>query len=74
MLEGTVHVAPVPNLDDDHHELLITDLVHDPILALPQSVAVIARELLTTGRSRVLGQALNALDNSLSVLLGADGQ
>jgi hypothetical protein len=47
MSEGTIHLASVPNLDDDHHEFVITDLVDDPILALPQSVAVMARELLT---------------------------
>jgi Uma2 family endonuclease len=36
---GAIHVAPMPNLDHDHSEHLIVNLVQNPVVPLPNPVA-----------------------------------
>ena len=51
MLEGAIDVPAVADFDDIYDELVFFDSVHDAILALTDSIAVLARDLLTPRRA-----------------------
>lgn len=55
-----------------HDEALVSDREENPVAALTNAVLVGPRELLTTGRTRVVGQRLDALHDASPVLSGGD--
>lgn len=62
-----VHVAAIP---DPHHgddQLPVGDLVEDAIVALPDTVLVLAAELLAANGSRIFGQGANLRDDTPTV-------
>jgi hypothetical protein len=63
----------VAHLDDVYDESVIFDSVHDAILALTEPIAVLAGELLTPHRTRVLAELLDPLYDSLAILLSGNG-
>lgn len=64
----------MPDLDDEDDALGIVDRVHYAKIALPGPISArMPRQLLTTWRSRVLGESLDSRDGPLSVGLVSDG-
>jgi len=60
-------------MSDLHHrdpEDLILDFVEDPVIPLTNPIPILARELLGTYRTRVVGEGLNARNNTPPILRG----
>lgn len=64
-----VDFAAMADLEHDHFAAFVVYEVDDSIIALPDSVLVLARQFLTPGRSRISSQALNAPDDTPAIFL-----
>lgn len=69
----TQDVLAVAHLDDVYDESVIFNSVHDAVLALTDSIAILAGELLTPHRSRVVAELPDPLYDSLAILLSGNG-
>lgn len=59
--------------NDDNRENLISDGIDNPVVALPYPVPIrVTRELLTTGRARVISKEPNSRNDLEPYLLGLD--
>jgi len=54
---------------DKNDDFRIEDLIQDPIFPLSHTIFFLIRQFFTTMRARVLGQALNAVNDPRSILL-----
>ena len=57
----------MPNLYDDNNEFVAVYGVKNSIVPLPDSILVIPRELLMTGRPGIGGEAVNPFNDSESI-------
>jgi mitochondrial fission protein ELM1 len=74
LLENAIHIASMSKLDDNNNQFAVTDFIDNTILALPNSIAIVTRQLLAARGSRFIRELLNAANQALSVLLGGNGQ
>ena len=72
-LEGAIDILAVADFDDIYDELVFFDSVHDAILALTDSIAILAGELLTPRRARVVSELLDPLYDALAILFSGNG-
>jgi hypothetical protein len=64
----------MPDPDDEDHQLRVPDRVDDPIPAHSNAVPIVfASELLATGRSGIIGQQTDAVNDALTILLLVNG-
>jgi len=62
----------MPNLDNAENQTHIGDRIDDPIRSLADAILiVVAGKFFTTGRSRIGGKILNALDDAETIFLGS---
>jgi hypothetical protein len=62
----------MPNLDNAENQTHIGDRIDDPIRSLADAILIIvAGKFFTTGRSRIGGKILNALDDAETIFLGS---
>lgn len=62
----------MPDLEDGDFELIIVNVINDPVAALSNTVSVrIARQFFAAVRSRVLGKRIYSLDDALTLSLGS---
>ena len=73
MLEGSIDILAVADFDGIYDELVFFDSVHDSILALTDSIAILAGELLTPRRARVVSELLDPLYDALANLFSGNG-
>jgi len=57
-------------LHDDYRSRGIVNLVDDPVWSLTNSVAVVARELLTAWRPRIVGERGHSIHDEPTIFLG----
>jgi hypothetical protein len=70
-MSSTVDLLAMANLDDTDNQAYIGDRINDPIRSLADAILIIvAGKFFTTGRSRIGGKILNALDDAETVFLG----
>ncbi len=68
LLGSTIHVFPVTNFNNIHYQILIFDRVHNPGTPLPNTVLVLARQLLAARRSGIIGELADAVNKALAIL------
>jgi len=73
LLEGSIDILAVADFDGIYDELVFFDSVHDSILALTDSIAILAGELLTPRRARVVSELLDPLYDALANLFSGNG-
>lgn len=67
-----VHILAISDTYHVDDQLAVTNLIDDPIIALPDSIEFAGRQLSRDRRSRFVGEFPNAADDSLPVLLSTD--
>ena len=72
--EGTINITPMPELDDHQRGLVVANFVHDPVLALSDSITIMAGDFLAAWRPRFLTQPFDSADDALPVFLGGNGR
>ena len=71
MYSSTVDFLAMANLDDTDDQTRIGNRIDDPKRSLADAILIIvAGKFFTTGRSRIEGKVLNALDDPETVFLG----
>jgi len=58
------------DLDDDHGSRDIVDRVDDPVRALTNSVAIVARQLFRAWRARIVRELGDSIHDEPTILLG----
>lgn len=71
--EVAIDALSMANLDDVHDEPVVFNSVHDAVLALTDSIAILAGELLATRRARVVTELRDPPYDTLAVLLAGNG-
>ena len=61
------------DLDDVYDESVIFNSVHDAVLTLTDSIAILTGEFLTSYRAGIVSELLDPLYDSLTVLLSGNG-
>lgn len=69
-MELPVDVASIANPDDGDNQLLIDDFVENAVVALAKAILLLSGELFATGWSRLSREALDPLDDALTILGG----
>ena len=69
LLEGAIDVLAMTDLDDIYDEFVVFDSVHDSILALADSIAVMTRKLLASRGAGFVAGLLDPFYNALAIKL-----
>jgi len=70
-ISSTIDFLAMANLDDTDNPTRIGNRIDDPIRSLADAILIIvAGKFFTTGRSRIGGKILDALDDAGTVFLG----
>jgi hypothetical protein len=60
----------MPHFHNRHRDDVILDRIQDAIVTLSDAVLLIAAELLRASRSRIVGQTVDTLQDTLNILSG----
>lgn len=72
-LEGAIDVLAMTELDNIYDEFVVFDSVHDSILTLADSIAVMTRKFLASHRTGFAAELLNPLYDALAIFFPRDG-
>lgn len=57
----------MPDLYDSYYQLLIYDLVNDPVVSLTDPIAFLSGELFTAQSAWVVGECVYAFENAFNI-------
>ena len=72
-LERAIDILAVADFDDVYDELVVFNSIHDSILPLADSIAVLTGQLLTSHRAGVVPELLDPLYDALTILFPGNG-
>lgn len=72
-LEGAIDILAMTDLDDVYDEFVVFDSVDDSILALADSIAVMARKLLASRGTGLVAELPDPFYDALAILFPWDG-
>ena len=73
ILSGAIDILAVADFNDVYNELVVFNSVHDAILTLTDSIAVVTGEFLTSHRAGVVSKLLDPFYDALAILFPGNG-
>jgi len=61
LLTDSIHITPMTNFYDHNYQLIIPNLIENPINTLSDTIFFLAREFFYARRPRLRSQSFNAL-------------
>ncbi len=72
-MEGAIDVLAVADFDDEYDESVIFNSVHDAILALTDSIAILSGEFLASHGAGIVFESLDSLYDALTIRFSGNG-